>query len=107
MSRPRVLSLFTGLGGLDLGLEAAGFEIVGSVEIDHQARRSLARNRPSWLSLEPHDVTEFADTVVNDGPAGCSDIDVIAAAPPCQPLNDALSSRKAAKTARRRTATAC
>ena len=39
------LSTFTGLGGMDLGLEAAGFKNVGCVEWDEAARRSLKANR--------------------------------------------------------------
>ena len=34
MKKPKVLSLFAGIGGFDLGFERAGFEVVGHVEID-------------------------------------------------------------------------
>lgn len=41
-----VLSLFTGVGGIDLGLERSGFRIVGQCEADPAARRILERHWP-------------------------------------------------------------
>ena len=86
---PTVLSLFTGLGGLDLGLEAAGFISVGSVEISGVARRSLKANRGGrWPQLEPHDIREVAKAVrPSELGMQIGELDVIACAPPCQPFS--------------------
>ena len=35
---PSPLSAFSGLGGIDLGLEAAGYRLVGAIELDELAR---------------------------------------------------------------------
>jgi DNA (cytosine-5)-methyltransferase 1 len=43
MTKLRVLSLFAGIGGFDLGLErTGGFETVAFCEIDKKAQRSRA-----------------------------------------------------------------
>jgi len=73
----RVGSLFSGCGGLDLGLEAAGFEIAWAAEIDPACRRVLARRRPGLDVLE--DVRHVDDWL--------PEVDVLAGGFPCQDLS--------------------
>lgn len=84
------LSAFSGIGGLDLGLERAGFGILGAVENDAAARRSLALNWPQSPFLEPHDIEEVAQGLV-PGDLGIEkgDLALLAAGPPCQPFSKA------------------
>lgn len=85
-----VLSCFSGAGGLDLGLEAAGLETIGCLEIDRDARDALRLNRPQWRLLEPADVgaagRELAPQSIDVKPG---ELDVIAGGPPCQPFSKA------------------
>ena len=54
-----LLSLFTGAGGLDLGLEAAGFSPALCVEIDEDSRETLKLNRRGWKLSQPGDIHEI------------------------------------------------
>ena len=60
MAAPRLstISLYTGVGGLDFGFEAAGFRTAVAVELDPVACRTIRQNRPAWNVIERdiHDV---------------------------------------------------
>ncbi|MCO6183671.1 DNA (cytosine-5-)-methyltransferase [Leuconostoc fallax] len=76
-----VLELFAGAGGLALGLEQAGFEDVGLIEIDKYASATLRENRPNWNVIEK-DITKINDIyeyIGND-----TDVDVVSGGFPCQ-----------------------
>ena len=87
MSSLSVLSLFSGAGGLDLGLEAAGFDVVGCVERDPACRATLAVNTP-WSLARQGDVELLEPAALLDelGLAQ-EDITLLAGGPPCQPFS--------------------
>lgn len=47
-----VVSLFSGAGGLDIGLEESGFHTAVCVEYDIDCRETLRHNRPEWKLFE-------------------------------------------------------
>lgn len=85
-----VLSCFSGIGGLDLGLEVAGFHTVGCLEIDADARASLVANRPDWTLTNPADVVKAGLTLKpSDLGLAVGELSLIAGGPPCQPFSKA------------------
>lgn len=97
---PTVLSVFTGLGGMDLGLEAAGFRTIGCIERDETVRQSLVANRNSrWPLLEPGDVSKAIASIT---PASVGlkprQLAILAGGPPCQPFSKAAQWSATART---------
>lgn len=82
------LSLYSGAGGLDLGLEAAGFDVMLCVELDGDCRQTLKNNRPEWTLAEPGDVNQLDPSEVLRAAALCpGDLTLLAGGPPCQPFS--------------------
>jgi DNA (cytosine-5)-methyltransferase 1 len=75
----RSIEIFSGAGGLALGLEGAGFESVALVERNRDACATLRLNRPRWNVLEA-DIRE-----IDFRSFGA--VDLVAGGPPCQPFS--------------------
>jgi DNA (cytosine-5)-methyltransferase 1 len=78
----KVLSLFSGVGGFDLGLERAGMETVFQCEWDKHATKILERHWPHvprWTDVS----TLTGEHILNHAPV----IDVVAWGSPCQDLS--------------------
>jgi site-specific DNA-cytosine methylase len=79
----RYLSLFSGIGGMDLAAAACGFEIVAFCEIDPFCRSVLQTHWPTVpIYLDVKEVTY--EQLDRDG---LLPIDLISGGPPCQPAS--------------------
>jgi DNA (cytosine-5)-methyltransferase 1 len=92
-----VVSLFTGAGGLDTGLDSTGrFDLRACVEIDHQCAQTLRLNRERGLFGGPATQIVEADLSVLDPQAlmrrlglAPGELDLLAGGPPCQAFSTA------------------
>lgn len=78
--RPTFGSLFAGIGGIDLGLERAGWRGRWQVEWDPFCQRVLAKHWP--------DVQRYGDITTVDW-SGVERVDLLAGGFPCQPVSGA------------------
>ncbi len=84
----KAIDLFSGAGGLSLGLQAAGWEVVLAVENDKYAAETYRRNHPDTkVEEKPLQKVDFSPWV--------GQVDLVAGGPPCQPFSVAGSQRAA------------
>lgn len=100
----RVVSLFSGAGGLDLGLHAAGWNVLTQIEMDADCSGTLRqhaqhlRNRPQILTDSVENVEPRA---LRKSLGLCrGELELLAGGPPCQPftttgLRQAISDQRA------------
>ena len=95
---PKIIDLFSGCGGLALGFEKAGFDIVAGIELMPEACKTISYNL-SWRygKKETHicgDITEIEASVFKNsyGDEGC----IVIGGPPCQAYSCLLYTSDAA-----------
>ncbi len=87
LPRPWAIDLFSGAGGLSLGLEQGGFSIVAAVDSDSVAIETHAANFPglTWVG----DLSNPAGFIKQLDQWGIESVDLLAGGPPCQPFSRA------------------
>lgn len=83
-NRPVAIDLFSGAGGLSLGFEQAGFDVVAAVEVDpiHAAVHKF--NFPNSVVI-PNSISYLsAGDIRERSGIGSSEVDIVIGGPPCQ-----------------------
>ncbi len=85
--KPAVISLYTGAGGLDLGLEAAGYATKVAVEFDRWCAKTIRANRRRWQVIDDdiHDVS--SRRILRAAGLKKGEAALVAGGPPCQPFS--------------------
>jgi len=81
----KIVSLFTGAGGLDLGFEKAGFKTVWANEYDKSIWETFKYNFPH-VNLDKRNITDVLSSEIPD-------VDGIIGGPPCQSWSEAGAGR--------------
>jgi DNA (cytosine-5)-methyltransferase 1 len=80
----KIISLFSGAGGMDIGFEMAGFETVVAVEYDKSCCETLKKNRPN-LSVIQGDISKISTAeILSVGGLKPTEAAVLVGGPPCQ-----------------------
>lgn len=90
----RSISLFSGCGGLDLGLHAAGFETVLASDFERLCAETWHRSMPRTPFLLGRMGEITRDDVATQLGGRIGDIDLIAGGPPCPPFSKSRFYRK-------------
>jgi len=89
MTGPSVISLFSGAGGIDYGLEAAGFETAVTLEMDRDCCETLRASRPQWAVIERSIFDVSTAEILELGRLKKGEVDLLVGGPPCQPFSKA------------------
>jgi len=85
----KVISLYTGAGGLDYGFESAGFETAVAVEQDAACCQFLRINRPDWAVIEGDIGDISSGEILEKAAIKPRDTHLLIGGPPCQPFSKA------------------
>src|SRR5215212_7182794 len=86
MSRPSAISLYSGGGGLDYGIEAAGFDVAVSTDFDPDSCETL-RQHAGRPVIERSVFDLSTEEFLAAGGLEPGDADLLIGGPPCQPFS--------------------
>ncbi|MFC1806439.1 DNA cytosine methyltransferase [Planctomycetota bacterium] len=86
MDKLKLISLYTGAGGLDYGFEAAGFRTCVAVEFDHDCCRTIRANR-DWPVIDANIHDTPSQGILDAAGLPVGEVDCLIGGPPCQPFS--------------------
>jgi DNA (cytosine-5)-methyltransferase 1 len=90
MSKPKIVSIFSGVGGIDFGFEKAGFQTVFASDIWNRACESLRENFPK-CEVKCDDIVNIDFKKIR---SKHGEIDGLVGGPPCPPFSKSRFYRK-------------
>lgn len=87
MNASKIISLYTGAGGLDYGFEAAGFELAVALEMDADCCETLRRSRPDVPVIQDEITTVGTDRILGEAGLNPGSDALLIGGPPCQPFS--------------------
>src|ERR1700677_3535673 len=92
--RPTAIDLFSGSGGLTLGLKKAGFKVIAGVEIDSLSAESYRKNH-CGVRLWEEDIRGIdLAAVMDELGIEQGELDLLGGCPPCQGFSTIRTHRK-------------
>lgn len=82
--KPKIISLFSGAGGLDIGFENAGFSIAVAVEIDPSCCDTLKTNRPALPVINKNITETTSEEILKAANLNPLEPALVIGGPPCQ-----------------------
>lgn len=84
MAKPRAIDLFSGCGGLTLGLKQAGFRVIGAIELNELAVNTYKANHKN-VRVWPKDIRKVSVADVKRKlKVKPGELELLAGCPPCQ-----------------------
>ena len=83
-ARPIAVDLFAGAGGMTLGFEQAGFDVLAAIEIDPIHCATHQFNFPFWSIICESVIDITGQEIRKRSSIGEQEIDVVFGGPPCQ-----------------------
>jgi len=84
--KDKVISLFSGGGGLDFGMEAAGFDTAVCIEMDKWSCNTLRFNR-NWTIIEEKIENISSEEILRHANLSKGEASLLMGGPPCQPFS--------------------